>query len=1303
SLQNGYTPLHIAAKQNQMEVAGSLLQYGASANAESMQGVTPLHLAAQEGHADMVALLFSKQANGNLGNKSGLTPLHLVAQEGHVQVADVLVKHGVTVDAVTRMGYTPLHVASHYGNIKLVKFLLQHQADVNAKTKLGYTPLHQAAQQGHTDVVTLLLKHGASPNEISTNGTTPLAIAKRLGYISVTDVLKIVTEERDIPSVGDKHRMSFPETVDEILDVSEDEEEELIAPKPKTPDLREQEGKRELLEFMATTTLEQTVESPAVLQVPCVPPETVVTRAEETEQPSKEFDEDSLIPSSPATETSDNISPVASPVHTGFLVSFMVDARGGSMRGSRHHGLRVVIPPRACAAPTRITCRLVKPQKLPAPPPLAEEEGLGSRIIALGPAGAQFLSPVIVEIPHFASYGRGDRELVVLRSENGSVWKEHRNRYEESYMDQLLNGMDEELESQEELDKKRVCRIITTDFPLYFVVMSRICQDCDMIGPEGGCLKSTLVPMVQATFPDAAVTKRVRLALQAQPVPDELVTKLLGNQATFSPIVTVEPRRRKFHRPIGLRIPLPPSWKDNPRDSGEGDTTSLRLLCSVIGGTAQAQWEDITGTTKLVYENECANFTTNVSARFWLADCPRTAEAVHFATMLYKELTAVPYMAKFVVFAKMNDAREGRLRCYCMTDDKVDKTLEQHENFTEVARSRDIEVVEGMPLHVELSGNLVPVKKAAQPRTFLFQSFRENRLVIPIKVRDSSREASGSLSFLRKAMKYEDLQHVLCHLNISIPPCSKGSGSEERRRTLTPLSLRERYSILSETSFGSLSSTDKADQKMVDIAEQLGLSWAELARELQFGVDDINRIRVENPNSLLEQSIALLNLWASREGKNVKIENLYTALRNIDRSEIVNMLEGSGRQSRSLKGSWRCSDRDYSLSPSQMNGYASLQDELLSPASLHYTLPSPLRADQYWNEVAIMDAIPMAATEQDALMEMSDMQVWSSGLTPSLVTAEDSSLECSKAEDSDATSEGRFPGQLLADAHGPDHMGSMDLVEDDTVDSDAMNGLIDLLEQEEGQRPEGKMPSGDHHQPGTGEQDPESEVSFVSVQEKVQTRIMTSPTFSHDVEKSADRLRDWNAEGSFISCLQDLTAGSWQEGVTRRLLPTHTTAAGAQGQQQEQVLLAATELMRGGPPARPAEGKALPSQALTSPFLFLQGNEALHLPGEQVTEEQFTDDQGNIITKKIIRKVVRQLGPGDMGDRREQEELLLEGSLQEPQDLEAEDDRFVKYSILRRDGLGAKEEVRVRVPKPEVSGGRMGAQIVKRASLKRGK
>uniref|UniRef100_A0A7N6C1I7 ZU5 domain-containing protein n=1 Tax=Anabas testudineus TaxID=64144 RepID=A0A7N6C1I7_ANATE len=873
SLQNGYTPLHIAAKQNQMEVASCLLQNGASPNSESLQGITPLHLASQEGRPDMVALLISKQANVNLGNKvyhyNGSKSLHLFI---------------------------------------IFKFVLAFKEDIHLWSflSMGYTPLHQAAQQGHTDIVTLLLKHGAQPNEITSNGTSPLGIAKRLGYISVIDVLKLVTEES--VSAVKKHRMSFPETVDEILDVSEDE------------------GR--LMSLGLTHHVEPY--SPAIPRIPCVSPETVML--------DQEYDEDSLIPSSPATETSDNVSPVASPIHTGFLVSFMVDARGGSMRGSRHHGLRVIIPPRTCAAPTRITCRLVKPQKLTTPPPLVEGEGLASRIISLGPSSMQFLGPVIVEIPHFASLGRGDRELVVLRSENGSVWKEHRNRYGDEVLETILNGMDEDLESQEELEKKRIRRIISTDFPLYFAVVSRIQQESDLIGPEGGRLTSKLVPQVEAIFPETAVTKRVRLGLQAQPIPDELLTRQLGNQATFSPVVTIEPRRRKFHRPIGLCIPLPPSWRESPRDAGEGDTTSLRLLCSVIGGTAPAQWEDITGTTKLMYAHNCANFTTNVSARFWLADCPRTAEAVTFANLLYRELMAVPYMARFVIFAKMNEAREGRLRCYCMTDDKMDKTLELHENFTEVARSRDIELMEGMPLHLECSGNLVPIRKATQqPRSFSFQAFRDNRLPVSVKVRDSNKDATGFLSFLRKCTKYEDTQHVLCNLNITMPPCVKVVGSEERRRTLTPLALRERYSALNEPSV---------------------------------------------------------------------VESLYTALRNIDRADIVTSLEGPAPQPApgSLEeGACRPSDRDSTLlSPSAINGYGLVQEELLSPASMQYSLPSPLGVEPYWQEVSSLECAPIAMTEEDTLMEMSDVQVWPAGVSPSLVTVEDSSLEgSSRADDSE--------------------------------------------------------------------------------------------------------------------------------------------------------------------------------------------------------------------------------------------------------------------------------------------------------------
>uniref|UniRef100_A0A671V3R7 Ankyrin 1 n=1 Tax=Sparus aurata TaxID=8175 RepID=A0A671V3R7_SPAAU len=1198
--RNGYTALHIASKQNQVEVANSLLQYGASANAESLQGVTPLHLASQEGRPDMVSLLISKQANVNLGNKSGLTPLHLVAQEGHVGIADILVKQGASVYAATRMGYTPLHVACHYGNIKMVKFLLQQQANVNSKTRLGYTPLHQAAQQGHTDIVTLLLKHGAQPNETTTNGTSALAIAKRLGYISVIDVLKLVTEE----TVSMKHRMSFPETVDEILDVSEDEGR---APQSLNSSLRRNSRPVLLPLLKADFMMLNQNYSPAIPRIPRVSPET-----QHTPLPlPKEYDEDSLIPSSPATETSDNVSPVASPIHTGFLVSFMVDARGGSMRGSRHNGLRVIIPPRTCAAPTRITCRLVKPQKLTSPPPLVEGEGLASRIISLGPASMQFLGPVIVEIPHFAALGRGDRELVVLRSENGSVWKEHRNRYGDEVLETILNGMDEDLESQEELGKKRIRRIISTDFPLYFAVVSRVQQESDLIGPEGGSLTSKLVPLVQATFPETAVTKRVRLGLQAQPVPDELVAKLLGNQANFSPVVTVEPRRRKFHRPIGLRIPLPPSWKESPRDAGEGDTTSLRLLCSVIGGTAPAQWEDITGTTKLLYANECASFTTNVSARFWLADCPRTAEAVSFANLLYRELSAVPYMAKFVVFAKMNELREGRLRCYCMTDDKMDKTLEQHENFTEVARSRDIEVMEGMPLHLECSGNLVPVRKATQqPRCFSFQAFRDNRLPVSVKVSPFGRP------FCRLR-----LLPRLCHICII--------GSEDRRRTLTPLALRERYSALNEPAM-------------------------ELARELQLSVDDINKIRVENPNSLLEQSSALLNLWATREGKRAKMESLYAALKSIDRMDIVNMLEGQPPQpvrqgSRDMTRR-RNNEREH-LSPGMTNGYGLAQEELLSPASMQYSLPSPLGSEPYWQEVSSLDCAPIATTEEDTLMEMSDVQVWPSGNSPSLVPVEDSSLECSNADDSEGLlglpygSLGRPASQASAASGGGGVLsGSIELPEDDSemgVDSlstatpASLGGTIagmNLNGLNNGQGSEASSEASAFTRGGTGSVEG---LSLVAGQQRVYARLSESPGLSCVADRNGD-----SGGGSFLSYLQEQSGPGW---------------------------IPVTDPTQAWVGSQPKPRQAMDTM-MSSVCNAVDGDqshvsqEVEDLPGEQVSEEQFTDEHGNIVTKKIVRKVVRRgKGSGEEGAQ----EVSVEGSLQD--ELEVDAEQFINYAILGRD------------------------------------
>ena len=51
------------------------------------------------------------------------------------------------------------------------------------------------------------------------------------------------------------------------------------------------------------------------------------------------------------------------PQKTDFLVSFLVDARGGSRTGGRRSGVRVVIPPQAAEQPVRLTLRQLRPDQ----------------------------------------------------------------------------------------------------------------------------------------------------------------------------------------------------------------------------------------------------------------------------------------------------------------------------------------------------------------------------------------------------------------------------------------------------------------------------------------------------------------------------------------------------------------------------------------------------------------------------------------------------------------------------------------------------------------------------------------------------------------------------------------------------------------------------------------------------------------------------------------------------------------------------------------------------------------------------
>ncbi|KAF6305705.1 ankyrin 2 [Rhinolophus ferrumequinum] len=1210
--KNGYTPLHIAAKKNQMQIASTLLNYGAETNSVTKQGVTPLHLASQEGHTDMVSLLLDKGASIHVSTKSGLTALHLAAQEDKVNVADILTKHGADRDAHTKLGYTPLIVACHYGNVKMVNFLLKQGANVNAKTKNGYTPLHQAAQQGHTHVINTLLQHGARPDATTANGNTALAIAKRLGYISVVDTLKVVTEEvtTTTTTVTEKHKLNVPETMTEVLDVSDEEGDDTMTGDGgeylRPEDLRELGDdslpSSQFLDGMnylrysleggrsdssdrshplghASYLRDSAVTDDAVL----IPSHQVSALAKEAERSSYRL--------SWGAEHLDNVALSSSPIHSGFLVSFMVDARGGAMRGCRHNGLRIIIPPRKCTAPTRVTCRLVKRHRLATMPPMVEGEGLASRLIEVGPSGAQFLGPVIVEIPHFAALRGKERELVVLRSENGDSWKEHFCEYTEDELNEILNGMDEVLDSAEDLDRKRICRIVTRDFPQYFAVVSRVKQDSHLIGPEGGVLSSTVVPQVQAVFPEGALTKRIRVGLQAQPMHGELVKKILGNKATFSPIVTLEPRRRKFHKPITMTIPVPKAVSDVILNGFGGDAPTLRLLCSITGGTTPAQWEDITGTTPLTFVNECVSFTTNVSARFWLIDCRQIQESVTFASQVYREIICVPYMAKFVVFAKSHDPIEARLRCFCMTDDKVDKTLEQQENFAEVARSRDVEVLEGKPIYVDCFGNLVPLTKSGQHHIFSFFAFKENRLPLFVKVRDTTQEPCGRLSFMKEPKSTRGLVHqAICNLNITLPIYIKESESDQEQE--------EEIDMTSEKN--QQDEQERIEERLAYIADHLGFSWTELARELDFTEEQIHQIRIENPNSLQDQSHALLKYWLERDGKHATDVSLTDCLTKINRMDIVHLMETSTEPVQEHT-SHSSVEMGPTIALDDSEGFSVLPEELCGAR------PEPAEDSR-------------------------------SRSHPPIVSDEDLSVGHSTLQDCVPKADGDSSAAPLTPHHHQEQV---------------RHGLSGTpLEEPSEKLREERQQEYFVTTPGTDVCDTQKAVAAPGSPSQTPEEVRTPP------EEDRPYLQPWTAS---------------ERGDPPIVQEPEEPPELRQGASPRKTSLVIVESADDQPPV---------FERLDEDAAFQKGDDVPDMPPETVTEEKYVDEHGHTVVKKVTRKIIRRyLSP----DGTEKEEVTMQGLPQDPVSIEDGDgySRVIKRVVLKSD----TEQSEVTLSEPSIPGG----------------
>ncbi|CAL8071610.1 unnamed protein product [Calicophoron daubneyi] len=968
--KNGYTPLHLAAQDGQLEVVRLLIDtYKATPSVAAKDGLTPLHLAVQEDKTDVAECLLNAGAPINAATtEASFTPLHTAAYRGQLASVRLLLSRlpesdiPKAVNARTRMGSTPLHLAAQQGHLQVVLKLLQAGANPNARNRQGWTAAQLAYKQHYLNMFEALQKVTTDVTDWSNPSLTgagsdggegdPNLVTGSMAFEKVEHMIDHVISDSEEEGEASSEIMPTPAPLrrPELVKLVEGGREDrwlrtasydLICQQleymrthigeteettiPSTPNINGTSGaiRPKSLLLTANQGRAEEAQQSNLLEAGLVERPTALLNGEleAAVLPVRDATTHVATPSPAALSMweydAENIQLTRKPIKAGFLISFLVDARGCLVEAQRRTDLRFFVPPNASAGPTRVICRVLRPEFTPTRPNMNDGDCLAARILEMGPFQMQFAVPILIEVPHIASLRGNEREILVLRSETGNSWKEHPMDASDQAVHDALGEAFERVEPSSSLRERRIHRILTYDFPQYFALISRFRQEINMIGADGGVMTSSVDPRVQAIFPPGALQKRIRVGLQAQPIPNEIITRIVGPRVSVSPVVSIEPRRRKFHKPITMTIPLP---KPPPKAETEGfeSEPSLRLLCSLSGGTNPAVWEDITGSTPLTWHKDSVSFTTTVSARLWLINCANPNAAVEFATRIYRESIVPPIVGHFSVFARqpMNlssittltngttsevpysnetPSRMSRptseltqIRCLCLTDDKEDKTLECLERFALLASGGPVELLENRPYWIELSGNFTPMLKTnAQPR-LVVRPFEDNRVTFPVRVHDAAERETDSSMASGRILFMRDPRHLAAEEMLPKRPVTELLIRLPRPGLSTLVSTRESEII------------GRSELNRKALARQIGVDWRKLAPLLGFNFDEIEAIsRAPSVNGAVgpaaesEKAEMLLGMWLQRSAtaglteKDALGNQLADALTAINRSDAI--------------------------------------------------------------------------------------------------------------------------------------------------------------------------------------------------------------------------------------------------------------------------------------------------------------------------------------------------------------------------------------------------------------------------------
>jgi ankyrin repeat protein len=151
----------------------SLLDNGVDVNAPDQFGQSPMFVAVREGQAEIARLLIDRGVNVNapVERTYGRAALYYAADRGQLEVVRVLLDAGAQIDAVESHGQSALWVCA---------LSLSNEAH-NAADKEGWTREQNEHPTGRAAVAELLIESGADVNLSAEDSHSPAYFLRRAG------------------------------------------------------------------------------------------------------------------------------------------------------------------------------------------------------------------------------------------------------------------------------------------------------------------------------------------------------------------------------------------------------------------------------------------------------------------------------------------------------------------------------------------------------------------------------------------------------------------------------------------------------------------------------------------------------------------------------------------------------------------------------------------------------------------------------------------------------------------------------------------------------------------------------------------------------------------------------------------------------------------------------------------------------------------------------------------------------------------------------------------------------------------